>query len=104
MARFLIHYFLHLVFPAFIAYGFYKKQWLKVYGILVLTMLVDLDHLLAHPIYDPQRCSVGFHPLHSYIAIAVYLLLLLFKRLRIVAAGLLLHIATDYLDCTLRHI
>ena len=30
----------------------------------MLTMMVDLDHLIADPIFDPQRC-IGFHPLHS---------------------------------------
>ena len=38
-------------------------------------MLVDLDHLLADPIYDPERCSIGFHPLHSIPAIVVYALM-----------------------------
>ncbi len=66
---------------------------------MIATMAVDLDHLLANPIYDPNRCSIGFHPLHSYIAIGVYLLLLIFPRIRIIAIGLLIHMALDYLDC-----
>jgi len=66
---------------------------------MVLTMVVDLDHLLAEPIYDPNRCGVGFHPLHSYPAIAGYVLLTLSTRLRIIAVGLLLHMALDALDC-----
>ena len=33
---------------------------------MMATMLVDLDHLFADPIYDPDRCSIGFHPLHQY--------------------------------------
>ena len=64
-------------------------------------MLVDLDHLIANPVFMADRCSIGFHPLHSYYAIAVYLLLLLPKKTRIVAIGLLLHMATDFLDCSL---
>jgi hypothetical protein len=40
---------------------------------MALTIIVDLDHLLADPIYDPNRCSIGFHPLHSYPAIVIYL-------------------------------
>lgn len=43
------HYFLHLVFPVFIALIFYRKNWKKVYLILLATMLVDLDHLLPIP-------------------------------------------------------
>ncbi len=67
--------------------------------IFLLTMLVDADHLLATPIYDPGRCSIGFHPLHSYVAIGVYLFLLLPANSRVVAIGLLMHMCTDWLDC-----
>ncbi len=62
-------------------------------------MLVDLDHLLVSPVYDQNRCSIGFHPLHSYSAIAIYALGLFFPKTRIIAIGLLLHMVTDYLDC-----
>ncbi|MFT3823997.1 MAG: DUF6122 family protein [Chitinophagaceae bacterium] len=94
-----IHYFLHLVFPVLIAFFFFRKHWVKTYFILLLTMLVDLDHLLATPIFDPCRCSIGFHPLHSYIAIGIYCLLLIPARSRIIAIGLLLHMLTDAIDC-----
>lgn len=66
---------------------------------MLATLLVDLDHLLANPVFDPNRCSIGFHPLHSYYAIVVYVGLLFFPKTRIVAIGLLLHMATDCLDC-----
>lgn len=66
---------------------------------MVSTMLVDLDHLLADPIYDPGRCGIGFHPLHSYPAIAGYAALSLVPRARLIAVGLLLHMALDALDC-----
>jgi hypothetical protein len=95
----IIHYFLHLVFPVFIAWYFYRDAWLRAYLILLATMVVDLDHLLATPVYDPCRCSIGFHPLHSPVAIIAYILLLFFPRLRIVGIGLLLHMATDGIDC-----
>jgi hypothetical protein len=65
-------------------------------------MLVDVDHLLAEPIYELGRCSIGFHPLHSYLAIGVYVLLLFLpKPYRYIAIGLLMHMATDGLDCLL---
>ena len=67
--------------------------------ILVSTMLVDLDHLLASPIYDPTRCSIGFHPLHGYIPIGFYGLLLLHKYSRIVGLGLMIHMLLDIIDC-----
>ncbi|CAD7805234.1 hypothetical protein CHRY9390_01337 [Chryseobacterium aquaeductus] len=93
------HYFLHLVFPAIIALVFYRKDWKRVYLILLATMLVDLDHLFADPVFDPNRMSIGFHFLHSYYAIAVYFLLLFFKgNLRIIGVGLLFHMITDYQD------
>jgi len=97
----LLHYFLHLVFPAFIARWYQKKDWLKSYGILLLTMLVDLDHLLSTPVFVANRCSINFHPLHSYVAIAVYVVGLLFSRTRLVAIGLLFHMLTDAIDCFL---
>lgn len=96
------HYFLHLAFPAVIAFVFYRKQWKRVYMILLATMLVDLDHLFANPIFDPNRMSVGFHFLHSYYAIAVYFLLLFFKgNLRIIGIGLLFHMLSDFQDFVL---
>lgn len=96
----ILHYFLHLGFPFFIAYFFFKKDWQKVYLILLATMLVDLDHLVASPVFQANRCSINFHPLHSYFAIAVYFLLLFLpKPYRIIGIGLLLHMMTDLLDC-----
>lgn len=97
----LLHYFLHLIFPALIAFIFFKKDWKKVYILFLLTMLIDIDHLLASPIFDPKRCSVGFHPLHSFYAIPIYILLLFVpkKEIRIIAIGILFHIFTDTADC-----
>ena len=83
MLQQLVHYGLHFVAPLLIALLLFKGHWLRVYLILLATMLVDLDHLFATPMFDPNRCSIGFHFLHSYWAIAVYLLLLFFPRTRI---------------------
>jgi len=71
----------------------------KVYLIFLLTVLIDLDHLLANPIFELNRCSINFHPLHTYWAITVYVLMLFHPKTRIPAIGLLMHIATDSLDC-----
>jgi hypothetical protein len=95
----LTHYFLHFIFPVIIAFLFFRPNELKVAGIFLLTMLVDADHLLATPLFDPCRCSIGFHPLHSYIAIVIYFLALVPHKTRIIALGLLMHMATDQLDC-----
>jgi uncharacterized membrane protein len=95
----MVHIVLHFLVPAITAFLFYKKIRLKAWLIMIATMAVDLDHLLANPIYDPNRCSIGFHPLHSYIAVAIYCGLLFIPRLRLVALGLVIHMALDYIDC-----
>jgi hypothetical protein len=96
----LIHYFLHFGFPLAIALVLFKKDWRKAYLILIATMLVDLDHLFANPIFDPNRCSINFHFLHTYYAMVLYVLLLFFKKpFRIIGIGLLFHMLTDYIDC-----
>jgi len=91
---------------------------------MISTMLVDLDHLWANPIYDMKRCSVGFHPLHQLFPIGIYFLLSLspyylrsflrnshsnlhrrcklnVKLLQYLGLGLLLHMALDSIDCQL---
>lgn len=94
-----VHYSLHFLAPGLIAWLFFRDQWKKAWLIMVATMLVDLDHLLATPLFDPDRCSINYHPLHSYYAIAVYCFMLFFPKLRIVAVGLLFHMLTDLQDC-----
>lgn len=64
-------------------------------------MLIDLDHLLAAPIFEANRCSINYHPLHSYYAIIVYLILPFFKRTRLIGLGLVVHIIADLMDCYL---
>ena len=93
------HYGIHFLLPLLIAMLFYKKSVWKVYLIMIATMLIDLDHLLANPIFDPNRCSINFHPLHSYYAIGIYLLMLIPSKTRILAIGLLIHILADSVDC-----
>ncbi|NRB58598.1 MAG: hypothetical protein HRU50_01495 [Winogradskyella sp.] len=97
----LVHYGLHFGLPLVIALLFYKKQWLKSYIIMLLAFAIDLDHLLAHPVFDPNRCSINFHPLHTYYAIAVYIILLIPKVTRLIALGLVAHIIADTADCWL---
>jgi len=84
----------------FIALVFYKKNWKKAYFIMLATLLVDADHLLATPIFDENRASIGFHPLHSYYAIVIYFLGAIFLKgnYRVVAIGLLFHMFTDFQD------
>ena len=100
MTSIVIHYSLHLFLPLVIALLFFKKDWKKVYLIMLLTMIVDLDHLLADPIFQADRCSINFHPLHSYYAITVYFIMIFLRRpFNIIGIGLVLHMLTDFSDC-----
>jgi hypothetical protein len=65
-------------------------------------MLVDLDHLLATPIFQAERCSIGFHILHSEYIVPLYFLGAIFiknKIIRLVMIGLAFHMITDFIDC-----
>ena len=78
---------------------FFRPLWKKTWLILLATMLVDLDHLLATPFFDAHRCSINFHPLHTYYAMVVYVVLLWHPKTRVVGIGLLFHMLTDFQDC-----
>lgn len=114
----MLHIGLHVAVPLLVALAFYRSRWRHAAVILTGTMLVDVDHLLADPIYDPARCSIGFHPLHTTPAIVVYAVLfsipLLVGRkadasgirvaahtLHLIGLGLLMHMALDWIDCLL---
>lgn len=99
MLQAIVHYGLHFMLPIAIAFVFYKERWLKTSFILSATMLVDVDHLLSNPVFDPTRCSIGHHLFHQPLAIICYVILLLFPKTRIVALGLLLHMVVDKIDC-----
>jgi len=99
MIRFLAHYGIHFIVPIFIAFYFYKDKRIWVAIILLSAILIDIDHLWASPMFDPNRCSINFHPLHSYWAIAFYIILFIIKKTRIFGLALLLHILADTVDC-----
>jgi hypothetical protein len=99
MIRPIIHLILHLVVPGVVARFGFRSDWKRAWTIMVLTMLVDLDHLLAEPMYDPARCSIGFHPLHTAPAVLIYIALALWPKTRVVGAGLLIHMVLDGIDC-----
>jgi len=95
--------------PLVLALLFRRQQWQQTWVLLLCAFVLDLDHLLADPIYDPDRCSIGFHPLHSEYAVATYAVLLLSSirwpqslwlgRLQVVLIGIILHLILDGLDC-----
>ena len=95
----MFHLVLHFVVPAVITGLFYRKIWKVAYLVMIATMLVDIDHLFANPIYDPNRCSIGFHPLHQLWFIAFYIMLCFIPKTRLVGLGLSIHMALDAIDC-----
>ncbi|NBM56698.1 hypothetical protein GWI68_18480 [Proteus sp. G2669] len=101
--RTLLHYSLHFLVPILLGYFFWRKDW-KIASLLMIgTMAIDIDHLLATPIFDPNRCSVGFHPLHTGWAALVYLGIWFLPswKLKAIAVGCLFHLFTDSIDCYL---
>ena len=99
MERTILHGILHFFIPFIVAKTFWKEKWIRPFLIMVFTIAVDLDHLLAEPIFDPNRCSIGTHPLHSWPAICFYIACLLSPHLKVAALGLLIHMALDASDC-----
>ncbi len=107
--RTITHYGLHAFAPLFLSFFFRKDRRWSAFLIMLATMAVDLDHLVADPIFDPHRMSIGFHPLHSYYAIAFYILLCVLPYdklhwpwwLRAVGIGLVFHMITDWQDYVL---
>ncbi|MBW2428039.1 MAG: hypothetical protein JRF56_03705 [Deltaproteobacteria bacterium] len=99
MIRPVTHILLHFLAPGSVAWIAFRGRWKSAWIIMALTIIIDLDHLLANPIYDPNRCGIGFHPLHSYPAIVIYLVMTTITKTRLIGLGLLIHMALDGLDC-----
>jgi len=99
MLRLLFHYGIHIIVPIAIGLIFFKNNRIWIVLILLSGILIDVDHLIAKPIFDSGRCSINFHPLHSYWAIGVYTLMFIIKKTRIIGLALLIHILADLVDC-----
>lgn len=110
------HIVLHVVVPVIIALLFYRIHWKLAAVVMISTMLVDLDHLFATPIYDPERCSIGFHLLYTLPAILIYIVMFAaplvqslqsiseksekhIRTVHLVGAGFLIHMVLDWNDC-----
>lgn len=76
-----------------------RRRWWRVWWVMMATMVVDVDHLLADPIYDPARCSIGFHPLHQWPWFILYGAAACLPALRWVGVGLIVHMLLDSIDC-----
>jgi hypothetical protein len=99
--QFAAHYGGHFLVPFLFAWLLWRDQWRRVGIVILATILIDIDHLLADPIFDPGRCSIGFHPLHTGWAAATYLAMLAVPRwwTRAIGLGCLWHLAVDAGDC-----
>lgn len=95
----MLHLLLHALVPGLVARAAWPALWRRAWLVMLGTMVVDVDHLLADPIYDPARCSLGFHPLHTPPALVVWTALLALPPTRMVGAGLVVHMALDGIDC-----
>lgn len=117
----MLHIALHFILPLLMALALWwwskqqkwqqpkQQQWWHNYLWMLGGMVIDLDHLLADPIYDPERCSIGFHPLHSGTAVVFYLVVLVStwawpsalwrQRARMVLLGIGIHLILDASDC-----
>lgn len=112
----MIHIALHFIIPPLVALAFYRNRWLNATLIMMGTLIVDADHLLADPIYDPNRCSIGFHPLHTIPVIVIYAALFtlplivgrkahgqglhpIARVIHLIGLGLLIHMTLDWVDC-----
>lgn len=101
LIRHFIHYGIHFALPPLIAWIWYRRSFKTAALILLAGILLDIDHLWANPIFDTGRCSIGYHTLHQWPFITLYVLLLGFKHTRIAGLAFLVHILADTADCTL---
>lgn len=99
MLQLILHYGSHLILPLIVALIWFRSNWKVAYLIMLSGLWIDIDHLIANPIFDPDRCSINFHPLHSYFAIIVYVGLAIFEKTRLIGLGLIIHIISDLIDC-----
>lgn len=99
---------IHILADVLLFFAFYlvEKNFLKkefnhwfVSFQLLASNIMDIDHLLANPIYDPNRCSINFHPLHSWYSYPFYVAGLFLRKYKYFFAGIILHLLLDYIDC-----
>ncbi|GAA4424010.1 hypothetical protein GCM10023188_03320 [Pontibacter saemangeumensis] len=91
--------FVHVAVPVGVAALFFRKDFRHASLLMLAGILIDIDHLAASPIVDPSRCSVGYHLLHSFWLIPVYVTLALYPRTRLIGLGLVIHIVLDTAEC-----
>lgn len=98
----ILHYGGHFLAPFLIAWVLIRADWKRFGAVMLAANVIDIDHLWAVPIFDPDRCSIGFHSFHGWEAALVYLALLCIPRwwARAFGLGALWHLIVDAGDCT----
>ena len=101
LLRPILHYGGHFIVPFVFAWIVWRCDWKRFGAAMVGANIIDIDHLWAIPIFDPGRCSIGFHTFHGWEAGIVYLALLIVPRwwVRAFGAGALWHLLVDAGDC-----
>lgn len=101
-----LHYAGHWFVPFAIGWLIWRENWLRAGLLIASANLIDLDHLLADPMFDPNRCSIGFHLLHGWIGAAIYAVMIALRNapwwVRALGVGALWHLAVDYGDCMMQ--
>lgn len=97
----ILHYGGHWIAPFLIAWVVINTDWKRFSLVMLAGNAIDIDHLWAVPIFDPERCSIGFHTFHGWEAAIVYCALLFVPRwwARGFGAGALWHLVVDAGDC-----
>ena len=98
-----VHLALHVLVPGAVDWWGYRAAWRRAWCWMLAGWLIDIDHLLADSIYVADRCSIGFHPLHTWPAAMVYFALAAWPRTRWLGLGLCIHLGLDALDCAWMH-
>ncbi|MEZ4577646.1 MAG: DUF6122 family protein [Desulfobacterales bacterium] len=89
--RLAVHLTLHVLIPGAVANLGFKNQWKKPGSSCWRPWQWIWIICWLYPVFDPNRCSIGFHPLHSAAAICCYLVLTIIPKSRIIGAGLHSH-------------
>ncbi len=72
---------------------------LHIFLLLLASNLIDIDHLLAKPIYDPRRNSIGFHVLHKKRLFPLYLVGCFLPNIaKFLFIGICLHLVLDWAE------
>ncbi len=96
--RVILHIFLHFLTPFIVSVGVSRERWPVCFWPMAWTILIDLDHLFANPVFKANRCSIDFHVLHSWELVALSFFLIFFKKTRFIGAGLSIHYSLDAID------